>query len=306
MFWSTDSSIAEVMAFTLGRRLVLSLLLVLVVLVLSFSLLFLAVWTTSSAVVVVAVAAPRVRITVVYYTALNPAKWRDLVGMQLWTLVECGLAAAADSVEVVFSSLGDDAAGRQQLAEAAEFAELLLGGVAALRVATHPGNHYEYPGIRRAFDLAAEGELRGESEDEQRRHLVLYHHGKGMFSTKGDQTKGGALLTVTPVVVEGWRGIVQRFANDSAMNKAGYITSPAGFHWYNFWWARASYLRLLEPPQVHDEDRFYYERWLGGLYNPTTGQVQNAGATDALSLCAGNRGRVLNYACPNTKIRWRC
>eukprot|EP01105_Mastigella_eilhardi_P016279 TRINITY_DN3711_c0_g3_i2.p2 TRINITY_DN3711_c0_g3~~TRINITY_DN3711_c0_g3_i2.p2 ORF type:complete len:303 (-),score=94.47 TRINITY_DN3711_c0_g3_i2:34-942(-) len=250
-----------------------------------------------------AAAAAATRISVVYFTALRPAKWQGLVTLQLRALVDCGLAAAADSVSVLFSSVTEDAEGERLLREAAALASALLAG-SRFTVRTQLGNHYELPGVRRAWELAVIDS--GGGGGDPRRHLVLYHHGKGMFSAArlSDPARSPRVRLLTSAVVLPWRDVVRRFENDSAVNKAGFLAAPDGCVWFNFWWARASYLRLLAPPEQHDEDRWYFEHWLGALVNRSgssgrggSAVVYHAGANDTLSLCAGNRARTLNYYC---------
>ena len=59
-------------------------------------------------------------------------------------------------------------------------------------------------------------------------------------------------------VVRGWRGVVAGFREHPAVNKAGYAGSKKGFMWYNFWWARCSYVAALIPPE-RTTRRHYYE-----------------------------------------------
>eukprot|EP01105_Mastigella_eilhardi_P016278 TRINITY_DN3711_c0_g3_i1.p1 TRINITY_DN3711_c0_g3~~TRINITY_DN3711_c0_g3_i1.p1 ORF type:complete len:299 (-),score=66.72 TRINITY_DN3711_c0_g3_i1:6-902(-) len=174
-----------------------------------------------------AAAAAATRISVVYFTALRPAKWQGLVTLQLRALVDCGLAAAADSVSVLFSSVTEDAEGERLLREAAALASALLAG-SRFTVRTQLGNHYELPGVRRAWELAVIDS--GGGGGDPRRHLVLYHHGKGMFSAArlSDPARSPRVRLLTSAVVLPWRDVVRRFENDSAVNKAGFLAAPDG------------------------------------------------------------------------------
>ena len=58
--------------------------------------------------------------------------------------------------------------------------------------------------------------------------------------------------------------------------------APAGWIWFNFWWARASYLKKLVEP-VRSTRRHYYEDWLGRLTpDPSTDEAAQllAASTD--------------------------
>eukprot|EP01105_Mastigella_eilhardi_P004455 TRINITY_DN1594_c0_g1_i1.p1 TRINITY_DN1594_c0_g1~~TRINITY_DN1594_c0_g1_i1.p1 ORF type:complete len:311 (+),score=87.45 TRINITY_DN1594_c0_g1_i1:28-933(+) len=242
-------------------------------------------------------------VSVVYYTALHPdpARWRGLVTLQLQALVDCGVAAAAASVWVELSSPTEDAAGESLLREASALASELLGQASTkFTVATHLSNHYEYPGIKRVWDIAA-----SVAERDAARHLVLYHHGKGMFSAVDPQSDR-YVNALTDEVVRPWRTIVQRFAEDAAVNKAGFMAAEPGWVWFNFWWARASYLQRLAPPEPHDDNRYLFEQWLGAQVDNRTQQVHYSGAGDTLSLCSGNPKHKLGVTCHPDEVNDLC
>lgn len=80
-----------------------------------------------------------------------------------------------------------------------------------------------------------------------------------------------------------WQQIVQRFLADKQCAKAGWCSSDTGVMWFNFWFARATFLAdMLRPELV--ADRYYYETWLG--LHPT---VKSEGG---LSLCDANTGTI--------------
>jgi len=92
--------------------------------------------------------------------------------------------------------------------------------------------------------------------------LVLYFHSKGIFSNPNTSIRAKDHIKLTDSVIKPWKRIVKRFQDDSKMNKAGFGVAPNGSVWYNFWWARASYLAGCPKPLL-TERRHYYEEWLG-------------------------------------------
>jgi hypothetical protein len=71
----------------------------------------------------------------------------------------------------------------------------------------------------------------------------------------------------------------------------------AGIQWYNFWWARASYLHMCETPII-SRYRHYYEEFLGTHCNATK-QLSQSDGFGAVSRC-GNPGLVRFKTPPST------
>lgn len=202
-------------------------------------------------------------IHVVFFSFLAPARpWREVLSQQLYNVNASGLPAAAASFDIVLSA---EAAATWLGGGGAAEAEQLLGAAAALLGAIVPTarvhlfyeNRFEYDGLQRVWDVASTVPARS-----ARQHLVLYFHGKGAVNDKvaGSQSLGNALLT--RIVVLQWRAIVRRFAADPAVDTAGVLATTEGSQWYNFWWARASYLHRGVAP-APQRNRFFFEHWLG-------------------------------------------
>ena len=62
-------------------------------------------------------------------------------------------------------------------------------------------------------------------------------------------------------VIAPWKRVTDIFATHPEIDKVGSTASPAGWIWWNYWWARASYLVQVEKP-IKTERRHYYEDWL--------------------------------------------
>jgi hypothetical protein len=177
----------------------------------------------------------------------------------------------------------------------------------------HSGGQTEYPGIRRVWDVAWEEPFADPQTNDN--HVILYFHAKGMFNApKPRQARSHQNSALTKVVVEPWQDIVSLFARNPSLNKAGFAAAPAGWVWYNFWWARASYIRRLVRP-ILTKRRHYYEDWLGRVRDPARndadrsgegGYFLKSGGLDSLTLCSGNQQRALGYVLLPAEIEGVC
>ena len=94
------------------------------------------------------------------------------------------------------------------------------------------------------------------------RSLILYFHSKGMTSDDiPNRERHINFKVMFKYIIFQWKIAVNSFEN-SLVNKAGIAASHEGFEYGNFWWARASYLKSLVCPVVHNENRWYFEDWL--------------------------------------------
>lgn len=222
--------------------------------------------------------------SVVFYTLIRTGRqWRPLLEQQLGDVQASGIAAAASSFDVVLAGdsthLFDDAV-EQTLDSADQSVRSILP---AADVWKYPINRFECPGIRRAWDVA-----RGVDEGSRERHWVLYFHGKGMVNHGSERAPWNKELTDNDVVR--WRQVLAALDAQPDIQKAGYAGSDAGHTWFNFWWARASYMQVLARPEV-TPDRFYYERWIGRVTDGADAATRALGAANTtLTLCPANRG----------------
>ncbi|WP_367866892.1 hypothetical protein [Pedobacter sp. WC2423] len=126
-------------------------------------------------------------------------------------------------------------------------------------------NHFEYYGIKLAYDLSGQ----------YPESTIIYLHTKGMsYHGQSRATADIALLTGT---FDNWRKNLEVF-KDNSINKIGLFPaledmeskwlagSRGGWIWYNFWYARASYILTCEVPEIKTH-RWYFEDWLGGPQN---------------------------------------
>ena len=118
-------------------------------------------------------------------------------------------------------------------------------------------DRYEYFGVMEVWKIAQR--IPRPLDD---RSLILYFHSNGMTSDKDPRRDRSIMFKVMfKYVIFQWKTAINYF-NHHNVNKAGIGTSDTGFQYGNFWWARASYVKLLMCPVLHNENRWYYENWL--------------------------------------------
>ena len=114
--------------------------------------------------------------------------------------------------------------------------------------------------------------------------IFQYFHSKGMVHHKRRTTRTPRELILYNGTVIPWRAVIEAFQTDKTINRAGMNPAKEGWVWFNFWWARASYLqRLVEP--IRTTRRFYYEDWLARLYDVDTENHREHGRFDSCSTC---------------------
>lgn len=245
----------------------------------------------------------KTKIIVVYNAFINTARpnWIDLIRVQLENIVENGLASRANQVFVALSTNIASETNAKVASDVKYAVQTVREIIPKAYIEITLENRYEYAGIRLAWDIGQRV-----SDKDLNNTIILYFHSKGMVYTWGEtlgyQTVRVAMeLRLFKAVINPWRRIISRFEQSPVINKAGYAASPKGYLWYNFWWARASYIRNLVPPHIFNQtydDRYYYEGWLCLVDDyklwPTVHSIsfpiplkrgRPSGANDTLSLC---------------------
>jgi hypothetical protein len=227
--------------------------------------------------------APLPPIHIVYFTFFDRnERAHKLITEQMKGLRDIGLAAAAKSIHIVLSTPKTSNFNNSSEEKLHEVESLIHSILPSAEVHVSSGNRYEYPGIRKVWSIAKKipAELSKQS-------LILYFHSKGMTSGNTARVKTSQNETLTNVVINPWKEIVARFESDPVVEKAGFAASSNGFIWFNFWWARASYIAGCPRP-ILTERRHYYEDWLGrrardANTNHEPGEFKSA--DNCLSLC---------------------
>lgn len=189
---------------------------------------------------------PRFHINIVYFANLfvNPTHGILLIDKQMKDLVSTGLLDVATlhivlSVPVRFNPTIKE--------------KVYQTFLPSHNVIFHINNEdcHEYPGIQLVHALAF--------SNGSPNHYILYFHSKGITRFRGQRDIIERNLHKT--VIAPWRHVLEIFETHSTIDKIGSTASDTGFIWWNYWWARASYLIHVEIP-IKTERRHYYEDWL--------------------------------------------
>ncbi|WPU94256.1 hypothetical protein SNE25_01790 [Mucilaginibacter sabulilitoris] len=195
-------------------------------------------------------------IKIVYYIYTSPnSNWRAIVSGQLYQLKSYGILSEADLyIHITDSNNYID-----------EIKTLIINIVPAAIISTSSINQFEYPAIKLLHDLAIQ----------YPNNNFIYFHSKGMtHSLHSRSLQEIMLLTKT---FENWRKNLQLLSKEGK-NKMGLFSAERGWIWYNFWYAKGSYLANCKAPEISDF-RYYYEAWLGEA-DPD----QQIPATDCINL----------------------
>ena len=150
-----------------------------------------------------------------------------------------------------------------------------------IEIEFHYLNEYEYRGILKVWEIC---QIYNLSND-----IILYLHSKGMTRTETfDDCKNDHYYKLLKDINK----IKDIFTIFYKINKIGYFCSNVGFMWYNFWFARGSYIKNVIKP-IKTNVRHYYESWLCLTINP----VKN----DCYNLIKYNKiPNICSYYNPNT------
>ncbi|MBD1392152.1 hypothetical protein [Mucilaginibacter glaciei] len=179
-------------------------------------------------------------IKIVYYFFTSPnSNWRAILSGQLYHLKSFGILSEAD----LYLHVTDCNSFTE------EIKDIISKIVPNAVVSISSINQFEYPAIKITHDLALQ----------YPESTILYFHSKGMTHNLHSRSLQETFLLAS--TFENWRKNIQ-LMNKENKQKAGLFSSKEGWIWYNFWYAKGSYLAKCSAPEIHDF-RYYYESWLG-------------------------------------------
>lgn len=195
------------------------------------------------------------QIAIVYYVYINPDKnWKRLVLDQIKDVKSTKVLEVAD-LYIVVSNPTHAKDVESFFSEIKHFYK---------EIKFYTENKFEYWGMLLVWRIA--------QECKHYKYLV-YFHTKGMTHPERKRVKVEELLTLT--LFNQWTSLIEIFQKNNQINKMGLFPAckvnaqreilRGGWIWYNFWWARAEYIRTLEQPKSHPKHRYYYEEWLSYL-----------------------------------------
>jgi len=111
-------------------------------------------------------------------------------------------------------------------------------------------NEYEYRGILKVWEI---GQIHNKCND-----IILYFHSKGVTHNKNYISNQNDDYNI---ILKDFNKIKEIFSIFPTIDKIGYSAGGIGWMWYNFWYARGSYISQVEKP-IKTKRRHYYEDWL--------------------------------------------
>jgi hypothetical protein len=185
-----------------------------------------------------------------------------LFSRQMAELATTGLLNGTDSIlYVVSSGTADDKSVLQKEIQR------IFGSGSDIRQEHTEQNLFEYPGIRKVWEL-------GRQDADA---FILYFHARGISRIKLGRFRRNRQPLEKRLfrrVIGEWRQNLLWLTAMPSADKVGISQGGNGWLWFNFWWARASYIAQLEEPQ-QTERRHYYEDWLGRYARSAEGEYAN-------------------------------
>ncbi|MDN3548355.1 hypothetical protein [Mucilaginibacter aquaedulcis] len=191
-------------------------------------------------------------ISIIYNVFIDPlANWRGIIAGQLLQLKSFGIVSEAD----VFVHITDS----HKLSD--EAVKLIKSIIPTATISISTENKFEYGGIKLVHSLA---KLRPDRK-------YIYFHSKGM--SHGLFSRSLVDITLMTTTFSKWRKHIQHLGKNGVEkigmfpgfgdeNPSGNLGKEGGFIWFNFWYATGKYLSNCPEPH-HNQDRYYYEKWLG-------------------------------------------
>jgi len=114
-------------------------------------------------------------------------------------------------------------------------------------------NEWEYQGIKKVWEIG--------QRNKGRNDIILYYHSKGVTRRERYDDPEPSLPDYN-IILKDIKKVYRVFDEFPHVNKVGFSCSKLGWMWYNFWYARGSYINNVEKP-IKTNKRHYYEFWLG-------------------------------------------
>jgi hypothetical protein len=190
-------------------------------------------------------------IIILYYAFLNNDKnWKDMITQQIYDIMRTKIYEVLYKFHVVLLGKKNDIDElKNYLIQNYKNVELEFTEVYE--------NKYEFPAIQKIKELAIENPDK----------LFIYSHSKGMVNHNPSSERTMIEKILTRKTVLDWETTLFIFETYPEIKKAGLSPAEGGWVWFNFWWARGSYItecKSLEKKEYYEEsERFECEGWLG-------------------------------------------
>lgn len=191
-------------------------------------------------------------IKIVYFAYLIPDLWIPIVTEQLEALYNI---TNLYEKSTIFMSVIDDTDGQTQLNILKNLLSEKYSKIQLINIFSE--NVYEYPGIKTVYELSSN------SNNE----YILYFHSKGIMSQEHSTRK-----ILFEYNIGAYENIIEEMEKDLTIDISSFIPSTSGFGYFNFWWARSSYIyNYCSKPELSASytkyGRFSWEMWLGNHYS---------------------------------------
>jgi hypothetical protein len=192
------------------------------------------------------------KIKIVYFAYLIPDKWESIVLEQLESLYS--LTSLYEASQIYISVI-DDTPEQTELITLRNIISEKFNKIQLINVFST--NVYEYPGIKTIYELSTPDE----------HEYLLYFHSKGMVSNQHETRK--KLFEYT---IKNYDLILTEMEKNLEIDTASAIPCINGFGYYNFFWARSSYVnKYCVKPETSQSflkyDRYSWELWLGNHFS---------------------------------------
>lgn len=194
-------------------------------------------------------------IVLLYYIFLHPKKdWRIILKGQLYDINKTGILDKSTFHAVLTGSQSD-------IDEAKNIIKNILNVDFDTTETTK--NQFEFPAIIKIRELAL---IHPDK-------IFIYMHSKGMVFNNRTSDRLLIEKVLTNNTLLNWETTLHIFDMYPNIKKASLFPSKQGFAWFNFWWARGSYLISCKPLEISSDlvydDRFLCEEWLGSYGSNT-------------------------------------
>lgn len=188
-------------------------------------------------------------IILLYYIFLHPGKdWRIILKGQLYDINKTGIINKSIFHAVLTGSHSD-----------IDEAKIIIKSILNIDFDTTETyeNQYEFPAIIKIRELALVHPDK----------IFIYMHSKGMVFNNKSSNRLSVEKVLTNNTLLNWETTLHIFDMYPNIQKAALMPSTKGFSWFNFWWARGSYLVSCKPIELptnlQHKDRFNCEYWIG-------------------------------------------
>lgn len=187
------------------------------------------------------------KIKITYFIFLKPENWQKIVNEQLDGLSKSGLYDECDKISLAV--IGDEI-------ELNKLKNILNSKYPKAEVEDYSTeNRYEFLGIKNLY---------GNSENDS---INLYFHTKGVTSGLKNNQNNKIRYKLFDYTVQNYKNILDEFQRNKELDLSTPLPHARGFGFYNFFWVRGSYIKeYCEIPKPND-NRFFWEEWVGKPYS---------------------------------------